>query len=518
MCKDSLSPTLPICTLQMGRLSRCFWAGDYISSRKITALKSCILEMDHTPLPVNTCPCQKPITTLCEESTPVIMLGSLDTPTIFFFVSTTYIMQAIIMVGLFRIARRYRGVTMWLLCMVLIAVGFVLLALRMVAPAWLSIVLANTIITVAAAALARGSELFLEVPTRRSMRLAIPLIALVLVSFSIFTYAYPSLNARAVVILSVISYFTGYAAWVFWRHAPADLQPSATVIVGVLTLSTLAMVVSAVARTVVPVVDVFQKIWLQQFIFLLPFFTGIAWTAGVAALIIQRTMRDVRLSAQIAHQVQLAEVLSDAYQQTIEGWAQALDLRDKETAGHSQRVTEMTVWLARELGVAENELANIRRGAILHDVGKLGVPDEVLLKPDPLNDKERHLMQQHPVYAYQWLSAIEFLRPALDIPYCHHERWDGRGYPRGLQGEAIPFAARIFAVVDAWDAMTNDRPYRAALNPEEARRRLHEAAGTQFDPFIVEIFLERQPLLSELVQHEVLLNPPLTLPDPVLPT
>lgn len=444
------------------------------------------------------------------------MIELLDIRTIFFFVSVTYIMQAMVMLGLSRIASRYPGVNMWLLFTLLIAVGFVLLALRMVAPRWLSIVVANTLFGLSLIALARGTELFLGLPTQRSIRLFSALIAVIPVGFTIFAYIIPNLNARTVLILSVISFYTGYTAWLFWRHAPADLQPSAAFIASVLTSSTLVTIFSAGAFAVVYVGDLFQQIWPQQVIFLLPFFFGFAWTIGIAALIIQRTMRDVRLSAELEHQAQLADVLADAYQKTIAGWAQALDLRDKETAGHSQRVTAMTVWLARELGVAEHELDNIRRGAILHDVGKLGVPDAVLLKPGPLDDRERLLMQQHPVYAYQWLSSIEFLRPALDIPYCHHERWDGRGYPSGLQGEEIPFAARIFAVVDAWDAMTNDRPYRAALTPEEARRRLQEAAGTQFDPIVVEVFLERQPLLTELAQREVLQNPPLALQQPVL--
>ena len=149
-----------------------------------------------------------------------------------------------------------------------------------------------------------------------------------------------------------------------------------------------------------------------------------------------------------------------AYDATIEGWSRALDLRDKETEGHSQRVTEMAVRLASDLGVTGDALMQIRRGALLHDIGKMGVPDQILLKPGPLSESEWEIMRKHPVFAYEMLSPIEFLVPALDIPYCHHEKWDGTGYPRGLSGEDIPLAARIFAVIDVWDALRSDRPYR----------------------------------------------------------
>jgi PAS domain S-box-containing protein len=178
-----------------------------------------------------------------------------------------------------------------------------------------------------------------------------------------------------------------------------------------------------------------------------------------------------------------------AYDATLEGWSQAVDLRDRETEGHTQRVTEMTVRLARALGVPEADLVHVRRGALLHDVGKLGIPDSILLKPGPLTEEERAVMRKHPEYAYRWLSRIEFLRPALDIPYCHHERWDGSGYPRGLRGEEIPLAARIFAVADVFDALTSDRPYRKAWSREDAVRYIREQAGRQFDPRVVEAFL-----------------------------
>jgi HD-GYP domain-containing protein (c-di-GMP phosphodiesterase class II) len=181
--------------------------------------------------------------------------------------------------------------------------------------------------------------------------------------------------------------------------------------------------------------------------------------------------------------------LALAYEQTIEGWSRALDLRDKETEGHTQRVTELTVRLARRMGIAGEELTHIRRGALLHDIGKMGVPDRILLKPDRLAEDEWAVMRQHPVYAYRLLSPIRHLRQALDIPYCHHERWDGEGYPRRLAGEEIPRAARIFAVADVWDALTSDRPYRPAWTEEEALAYVAQGAGTQFDPQVVEVFL-----------------------------
>jgi putative nucleotidyltransferase with HDIG domain len=178
-----------------------------------------------------------------------------------------------------------------------------------------------------------------------------------------------------------------------------------------------------------------------------------------------------------------------AYDTTIEGWSRALDLRDKETEGHSQRVTELTLEIARAMRMTEVELMHIRRGALLHDIGKMGIPDNILLKPGKLTDDEWAIMRKHPEYAYALLAPIDYLGPALDIPYCHHERWDGSGYPRGLQGESIPPAARIFAVVDVWDAMRSDRPYRAAWPVDQAREHIRSLSGTHFEPRAVEAFL-----------------------------
>jgi PAS domain S-box-containing protein/putative nucleotidyltransferase with HDIG domain len=178
-----------------------------------------------------------------------------------------------------------------------------------------------------------------------------------------------------------------------------------------------------------------------------------------------------------------------AYETTLEGWSAALDLRDKETEGHTQRVTTMTLELAKVIGATASDLVNIRRGALLHDIGKMGVPDHILLKPDKLTEEEWEKMRMHPVYAYDMLSHIAYLTDALDIPYCHHEKWDGSGYPRGLKGEDIPLAARIFAVVDIYDALTSDRPYRKSWTSEKTLDYIRGLSGAHLDPQVVEAFL-----------------------------
>lgn len=179
-----------------------------------------------------------------------------------------------------------------------------------------------------------------------------------------------------------------------------------------------------------------------------------------------------------------------AYDATIEGWSRALDLRDRETEGHTKRVTEMTEHLAQTMKVSDADLVHIRRGALLHDIGKMGVPDYILLKTGKLNDDEWVIMHKHPQYAYDMLAPIAYLRPALDIPYCHHEHWDGTGYPRGLKGEQIPLAARIFAIVDVWDATTTGRIYHPAWPKSEALQYLYSLSGKQFDPEVVDAFIE----------------------------
>ena len=208
------------------------------------------------------------------------------------------------------------------------------------------------------------------------------------------------------------------------------------------------------------------------------------------AVEVQSASRDITERKRAEEALQLAhKQLSEAYERTIEGWVHALDLRDRETEGHTKRVTEITLKVAKQLGYTEEELLQIHRGALLHDMGKIAIPDEILQKPGPLNDAEWEKMRRHPSYAYEMLSRIEYLRPALDIPFYHHERWNGSGYPHGLSGKDIPLAARLFAIVDVWDALRSDRPYRKQLPREQVIEYLRENSGQLFDPELVDVFL-----------------------------
>ena len=204
--------------------------------------------------------------------------------------------------------------------------------------------------------------------------------------------------------------------------------------------------------------------------------------AGQAAIAIE--------SAELFNNLQRTNLeLVLAYDITLEGWAKALELRDPATKDHSSHVIDWTLKLARKLGIAEEDTAHIYRGALLHDIGKMGIPDYIQLKPGKLSAEEWEIMKQHPVYAHEMLSAIGYLQRALDIPYCHHEKWDGSGYPRGLKGEQIPLAARIFAVVDVWDALCSDRPYRKAWPREKILAYIQEHKGVSFDPRVVDAFV-----------------------------
>ncbi len=205
--------------------------------------------------------------------------------------------------------------------------------------------------------------------------------------------------------------------------------------------------------------------------------------AGQAAIAID--------NASLFSELQRSNVeLIAAYDRTLEGWSHAMDLRDKETEGHTKRVVNLTIKLARTMGVKESKIVHIRRGVLLHDIGKMGIPDSILLKPAPLTEEEMTIMQKHPFYAYELLNSITYLRPALAIPYSHHEKWDGSGYPRGLCGEEIPLEARIFAVVDVWDALISSRPYHAAWTKEKAKEYIETCAGSHFDPSVVKAFLK----------------------------
>jgi len=206
---------------------------------------------------------------------------------------------------------------------------------------------------------------------------------------------------------------------------------------------------------------------------------------GITRLNRYQKLIQERSKLQSAH----AQLLA-AYEATIEGWSHAMDLRDRETEGHSRRVTELTVKMAKASGMSEEGILHLRRGALLHDMGKLGVPDSILHKTDALTEEEWAVMRKHPQIAYDLLYPIEYLRPALDIPLNHHEKWNGAGYPRGLKGEEIPLAARLFAVVDVWDALTSDRPYRRAWLEEEALAYIREQSSKHFDPQVVDLFFK----------------------------
>ncbi|MBT0663697.1 PAS domain S-box protein [Geobacter pelophilus] len=187
--------------------------------------------------------------------------------------------------------------------------------------------------------------------------------------------------------------------------------------------------------------------------------------------------------------------LAQAYNATIEGWSRALELRDNETEGHTQRVAVLTVKLARLFGLSDEELVQVRWGALLHDIGKMAIPDAILLKHDSLTEAEWVVMRNHTAFAFEMLSPIRYLRSALDIPYSHHEKWDGTGYPLGLKGDQIPLAARIFAVVDVWDALRSDRRYRSSWSVEKVREHLRSLSGTHFDPHVVKVCLDSDVLI-----------------------
>lgn len=230
----------------------------------------------------------------------------------------------------------------------------------------------------------------------------------------------------------------------------------------------------------VGVLEVFHRTALDVDDEWLSFLSGIAQQAAIAID-----------NAKLFQELEKSNLnLMAAYDSTLEGWSNALELRDRETQGHSKRVVDLTIEIALQMGITSEKLVHLRRGALLHDIGKVGIPDSVLLKPGTLSPDERLTMEQHPVLAYNLLSSIEYLHPAMDIPYSHHEKWDGSGYPNGLKGQNIPLQARIFAVVDVYDALTSDRPYRKAWSDKDALDYIAEQSGKHFDPEVAEIFLK----------------------------
>ncbi|MRR06513.1 MAG: PAS domain S-box protein [Deltaproteobacteria bacterium] len=237
---------------------------------------------------------------------------------------------------------------------------------------------------------------------------------------------------------------------------------------------------------VMGVLEVFHRTKVQRDEEWLDFLKALASQAAIA-------IENVTLFENLQHS---NTELFQAYSATIEGWSRALELRDNETEGHTQRVADLTVKLARLFGLSDAELVQVRWGALLHDIGKMGIPDKILFKHDKLTEAEWEVMKKHPVFAYEMLSPIRYLRSALDIPYAHHEMWDGSGYPFGLKGEQIPLVARIFAVVDVWDALRSDRRYRTSWTVAKVRKHLRSLSGSHFDPQVVTVCLESNFLVE----------------------
>jgi PAS domain S-box-containing protein len=247
-----------------------------------------------------------------------------------------------------------------------------------------------------------------------------------------------------------------------------------------------------IAYAVVPLMAKGKVLGVLEVLHRAPWNVDAEWQSYLEALAAQAAIA-IDNAALFDELQQSAIEVTLAYDATLAGWARALDLRSKETERHTERVTEMTLRLARAMGMGAKELVHVRRGALLHDIGKIGIPDNVLLKPGPLTDEDWTVMRRHPQFAFEMLQPIAYLRPALDIPYCHHEWWDGTGYPRNLKGEQIPLAARIFAVADVWDALiAKDRPYRQGAPKEEIREHIRSLSGTQLDPSVVDTFLSME--------------------------
>ena len=205
------------------------------------------------------------------------------------------------------------------------------------------------------------------------------------------------------------------------------------------------------------------------------------------AFLVWITMENVEISLRRAEETEVQ--LKESYDKTLEGWAKALEYRDRETEGHSRRVTNLCTLLALQLGLKDEDLLQLHRGALLHDIGKMAIPDSILFKPGPLNESEWELMRMHPVYAKEMLEGIPYLKDAITIPYCHHERWDGKGYPQGLKGDDIPLPSRIFTIVDHWEALNSDRPYRKAVPKEQVLNYIRDNSGVIYDPLIADTFL-----------------------------
>lgn len=275
-------------------------------------------------------------------------------------------------------------------------------------------------------------------------------------------------------------------------HDPALIGFPVFVFVGALVLGRRAMpaltATAIAALSVVAVLEAMGRIHTDHPATVEDLATILVLTIS-AGLVAWVSLHNLGRNIERAHRSEMK--VREAYEQTLEAWAKALEYRDRKTEGHSRRVAELSTRLATEIGCTNADLVRIRWGALLHDIGKLAIPDRVLLKPGPLTVQEMELMRRHPAYAREMLSSIPFLRSAMAIPCHHHEQWDGQGYPDGLRGEDIPLAARIFTVVDQWEALSSDRPYRDAWPQERVLAYMEHNAGKIFDPNILRVFLER---------------------------
>jgi putative nucleotidyltransferase with HDIG domain len=309
---------------------------------------------------------------------------------------------------------------------------------------------------------------------------------MVLWSVVVFMFIFYENGLRAPAYSAFLAFIIAYAGLLHGRKMAW--------IVTIVSLLVSAMVFAAEMQGVYlvePIIPDIRFVLIGQIVF----FIGIAYMLTKTLGNFQKSIllyREEAESRRAAEQkvIRLHRELEVAYETTLDGWASALELRDQETEGHSRRVTDLTLKLGEQMGMGERDLQLLRYGALLHDIGKMGVPDNVLRKPGELNPEERKMIEMHPWFAYKLLKDIRYLEKAVTIPYSHHEYWDGSGYPQGLKGEDIPLPARIFSIVDHWDALRSDRPYREAWPREKVIDYIRQNSGVKFDPFLVELFLE----------------------------
>jgi putative nucleotidyltransferase with HDIG domain len=300
---------------------------------------------------------------------------------------------------------------------------------------------------------------------------------------------YLLIGSLAVVVLLAATFYNAFSG--NGLQDPAVLAFPAIILIGSLLfgrrVSPLLFSVSALALLAIAVLQVRGYLHTSSIVSLADLIAQLILLAA-GSYLISETMGN--LEHHVKRAARAEAQLKESYELTLEGWVKALEYRDRETEGHCRRVTSLSMQLADRLGLTDDEITQIQHGALLHDIGKMAIPDAILFKPGPLNESEWELMRKHPIYAKEMLESIPFLQNALSIPYCHHERWDGQGYPQGLKGEEIPLPSRIFTIVDHWEALSSDRPYRKAIPKEQVFVYIKENEGRVFDPRLAEIFLK----------------------------